>query len=520
MASNIIQIEGIFDTQVLGTFSIIRGFASLQDLADISVPVLMEPPGEDGLVRGHQRQLDDQHAEDIRRYFEEGDQRFIPEIILSVRAAFVPEMDGLKQLGVSYDAGGLTVARKHKTKSIQVHTIKVRRANLAQLKQEERIRRIDGNHRLAKASELRPVAGQENRYKVPFCLLLLGEPGNPANDYTEALIFHTINSTAKPLDGEQALQLILGQDPAYTMPSHQEFNYDPALHFTRLLDEKLRGLPEPARTRLGGRSLSRLSVAAKELLRCYPAKADTLDVLEGYAKEITAALLDICTQLHTDFPDLCAADYFIELATHVWMRSDPEAPHAERLTLTRDYLRDIAKWMGVDGLRGLNTEEPLGRQLTEVYDAVRSRVPTKVFLARWYPGDADGDQKTRAGNRLNILKHLVETDLGLELVDMGTQEGGTYLIHPKMYDAIASSEIVIVDLTGLRPNVMIELGFALSHLGTKRLLLFFNSIAQAITVPFDTNSFRYESIGEAADIPAKLKGHLESILSDAKLGKI
>jgi hypothetical protein len=141
-------------------------------------------------------------------------------------------------------------------------------------------------------------------------------------------------------------------------------------------------------------------------------------------------------------------------------------------------------------------------------------------LARWYPKVSDGEHKTRADNRLAVLKQLVEDDLELELVDMGTEEGGTYLIHPRMYDAIDSSEIFIADLTGLRPNVMIELGYAINHQPTKRLLLMFNPFGNAMEVPFDTSSFRYEQIGEAADIPARLKGHLEEILASAKAGTI
>lgn len=520
MAKSFIQIEGIFDTEVLGTFNIIRGFASLQDLAEISVPVLMEAPDADGHVQGHQRPIDEQHAQDVKRYFEQDGQRFIPEIILSVRAALTAEMDGTRQLGVYYDNGGLNIWRKHTSKNIRIHTLRIKRKDLAQLKLEKRIRRIDGNHRLAKAEELQPVAGNENKYKIPFCLLLLKEPGDAANDYSEALVFHTINSTAKPLDGEQALQLILGQHQAHTMLAHQEFNFAPALHFTRLLDEKLRELPQPARDRLGGRSLARLSLAARELLHSYSPRVADIAATETFASEITAALLDLCTHLHADFPDFCAADYFIELATHVWMRTPPAAPHAERLAQSRDYLRDMAKWMGTDGLRGLRAGKPLGRQLTEIYDAVRSRVPKKVFLARWYPPDENAAQKTRANNRLTVLKTLVEGDLGLKLEDLGTQEGGTYLIHPKMYEAIESSEIFVADLTGLRPNVMIELGFALHHQPTHRLLLLFNPIAGAEEIPFDTSSFRYEQIGEAADIPNKLRPHLEAILRGAREGRL
>jgi hypothetical protein len=518
-----IQIEGIFDTEVLGTFSIIRGFASLQDLARISVPVLMDVPSAKGEVKGHQRPLDETHAEEVKRYFEQGDQRFIPEIILSLRVPLTLELDkpSPRQLGVEYRSRGITLERKHVSKNIPNHVLKILITSLPTIKQEQRIRRIDGNHRLARAEGLKPVAGQANRYKAPFCLLLLGDVNDAAHDYSEALIFHTINSMAKPLDGEQALQLILGQSAAYTPPPHQEFAFAPALHLTRLLDESLRGLPEPARTRMGGRTLARLSIASKELVRSYPENAATLDALTTFRDEIIGALSDVCTHLNDDFPDFCAADYFIELASHVWMRTNSTDGHGKRLAETVDYLRDMARWMGADGMRGLTTGKPLGRQLTEIYDAVISRVPKKVFLARWYPNVDEGAQLGRATNRLTALKQLVESEMKMELIDMGTQEGGTYPIHQRMYEAISSSEIFIADLTGLRPNVMIELGYALNHMHKGRLLLLFNPIAgTAEKVPFDTTTFRYEQIGEAADISAAIKKHLIEILESAKAGKI
>jgi hypothetical protein len=242
--------------------------------------------------------------------------------------------------------------------------------------------------------------------------------------------------------------------------------------------------------------------------------------LTAFRDEIVGALFDICTHLHTDSPDFCGADYFIELATHVWMRTSATDAHPKRMAETVAYLGGMARWMGTDGMRSLTSGKPLGRQLTDIYDAVRSRVPKKVFLARWYPEAKDAEQLQRANNRLAALKQLVETELGMELIDMGSQEGGTYPIHQKMYEAIGSSEILIAGLTGLRPNVMIELGYGLNHMHKGRLLLMFNSIAGAEKVPFDTNTFRYEQIAEAADIPAKLKHHLEEILNAAKAGTI
>jgi len=93
-------------------------------------------------------------------------------------------------------------------------------------------------------------------------------------------------------------------------------------------------------------------------------------------------------------------------------------------------------------------------------------------------------------------------------------------VKEERYGAIESSDIIIADLTGLRHNVMIELGYALHHRTKRRLLLLFNPISGAEKVPFDTTSFRYESINEAADIPRLLTGHLKAILQDAGEGRI
>jgi len=89
-----------------------------------------------------------------------------------------------------------------------------------------------------------------------------------------------------------------------------------------------------------------------------------------------------------------------------------------------------------------------------------------------------------------------------------------------MYQEIGGGEIFIADLTGLRLNVMIELGYALHHLHTGRLILIFNRITGAERVPFDTSPFRYKEIGEAADIPTQIRGDLDAILAEAAEGRI
>src|SRR4051794_37094263 len=90
--SRYITFDGQFQSGVLGTFRLIRGFASLKDLAEISVPYEMEEAG-DGTVQGQQRQLNPEHAASIKSYLEIGQQRFLPEVILSVRTELSDELD-------------------------------------------------------------------------------------------------------------------------------------------------------------------------------------------------------------------------------------------------------------------------------------------------------------------------------------------------------------------------------------------------------------------------------------------
>jgi hypothetical protein len=87
-------------------------------------------------------------------------------------------------------------------------------------------------------------------------------------------------------------------------------------------------------------------------------------------------------------------------------------------------------------------------------------------------------------------------------------------------DRFYSQDIIIADLTGLGPKVMTKLGFASDHQPSGRFLLLFNAIAGADRVPIDSNSFRYEEIGEAAGIPPKLEGHLTEFLLAASKGRI
>ena len=527
-----LEFEGLYSESVLGIFRIIRGFADLRNLAAVSVPYRMED-GEQGFrVVGHQRMESVKHAEEIKNYLEQSENRFLPEVILSVR---VPvrlivnrgEIDqdelglGEMVLGVKSDIGSLVeISRRYSGEAMRMQRLRVRRANLEQLKTDKIIRRIDGNHRLHLATQLTEDPNTPSKYLAPFCMVLLGPPDTDDDDYAESLIFHTINSTALPLESEHGLRLLLGQAPAHAVTPDNEFAYSPALHLTRLLADCLQGQPGPARQRFGEQPLTALWESARNLIAMDEGIAQDRQTLTAFAAELFAALADIVTRLTVNHPSLCGTYGFFELAARVW-RDAEGGDHEQKVRWTVDYLDRIGLWLGGQGITNLLDPLSPAEQLLKTFKAAQSCIPKRIFLARWYPPqNVDNGAHNRANLRLEQLRQTLtnlqqQHGISLELIDMGSEEGGTFPIHDRMYQAIASSDIIICDLTGHRPNVYIEAGFALKHHERNRLIFLFEPNGEDDRVPFDLNTFKYIVITQAAEIPGCLMPELVAILQSA-----
>jgi hypothetical protein len=520
-ASQTIEFEGYFAEGVLGIFKIIRGFADLRDLAAVSVPYKLSDGAESGRVIGHQRQLNEKHALDIKKYLEQSDNRLIPEVILAVRGMFNNVTDQERVIGVESEQEALIAfGRRFAGKHQRIQQIKIQRSDLEAVKEQKLIRRIDGNHRLDMAETLEEDEIVPTKYLAPFCLILLGPTESDADDYAESLIFYTINSTALTLESEHGLRLLLGQDPAHAMTPDNEFAYSPELHLTRLLCERLNGLPDPTKQRFGERPLTSLWEAARNLIQMDPAFAETRAALTGFADELFPALADILTRLAARHPSLCRTYAFLELAARVWRESIGDT-HDAKVNAAVSLMDRIGLWLGAEGITSLLNPLSPAKQLLETFRAAQQRVPKRVFLARWYPPrDAPYDAFNKANLRLQQLLETLDAierdhSVPLELIDMGTEEGGAFPIHHRMYEAIASSDIIICDLTGQRPNVFVEAGYALKHHEKNRLIFLFEPRNRKDKVPFDLSTFKYVPISQAAEIPNRIKTEIIAILRDA-----
>jgi len=128
-----IRFEGLLQQNVLGTFSVIRGFADLRDLAAVSVAIPYEGSGM-GSGTGYQSALDEQHVGDLKKFLQSGRYRFFPETVLSLRST------GTSDSVVSYSKRRASESNNAYRISLDVKAL--RATNF------DRIHRIDGNHRL------------------------------------------------------------------------------------------------------------------------------------------------------------------------------------------------------------------------------------------------------------------------------------------------------------------------------------------------------------------------------------
>jgi hypothetical protein len=526
------DFEGLFAEGVLGIFRVIRGYADLRDLAAVSTPYKMAKAENGFGVVGHQRLESEKHAADIKSYLERAENRFLPEVIFSVRSpvnlvtargVIGPNDLGLGETvfgAVSLPGSLVQIDRRHANQASRIQRVRVSKKHLEAVKRDKLIRRIDGNHRLYLAEQLTDDPNSPRKYLAPFCMILLGAPSEDADDYAESLIFHTINSTALPLESEHGLQLLLGQNPAFAMLPENEFAYSPELHLTRLLSDRLRGMAAPTREKFGEQPLTALWESARNLIAMDRSIARDRLTLTEFAESLFAALSEIAIRLTLNHPSLCRTYGFFELAARVW-KELPGDGHEQKVWASVDVLDKLGKWLGSQGITNLLNRLSPAEQLFETFKAAQSRIPKRVFLARWYPAqDAPNDARNRANLRLEQLKEtlakiLARHGIVLELVDMGTDKGGTFPIHAKMYQAIASSDIIVCDLTGQRPNVLVEVGYALKHHEQNKLIFLFEPRDRDDKVPFDLSTFKYVEIAQAAEIPNRVGAEIEAILRDS-----
>ncbi len=495
-----IKLSGILQYS-MGGFLCLRGFASFKLLSAIS-----EPNPE------VQRELIDTHKGEMAKFLNEGEYRFFPEIILSLNLTDgnkdFEELDLFHTKLQSGDTWNRSIGGVHfsisqnVTKNILSNLDplpRVDRINIGHIKFDEKtikLTRIDGNHRLSAADEV------TTDFVIPFCLLMFRNPKE--NEQYSRAIFHNINAKQIPLSLEENLKVILDSNDVF---SDEKLKSDPSFGWKYYLARKTIKSVDftyfPSINSYISQSKYSFFVDLYAFLidnKSIEEKEESVDIIKSQLVDIERALVEseiIATT--SNIAVIGALAYY-------------------RLTNPFKY-RGFLAWIKKNNIG--NVQKLHIADVINLYDEIFEHVPKKVFLARWYPSaERDGKEEAeRAECRIKAMQELAD-ELNLELVDLGTCTTGTFDIRKRMYENIRDCDIFIADVSGARHNVMIEIGYALKHVDTGRMVFYFQKSDKCPTVPFDVNHLAYDEITDSGQIKTKTKSRILTILEQAKNGEI
>ena len=480
-------LSGILEFS-MGNFLCLRGYTDYKTLSNISEP-----------NKDVQRELMENHKGEMAAFLNSGEYRFFPEIVLSVSlltdnnhtevSEFLNAVMGKKEWNKKLGEINISIFN-HDTGD------RNRVAHITFDETKIKLNRIDGNHRLSAASE---VVGD---FKVPFCLILCQNPDDE-NRYSRA-IFHNINAKQIPLDLEENLKVILGSSEVF---SDDKLKTDPSFGWKYYLARKTIYTIDfsyfPSINSYISASKHSFFVDLYGFLiknKSVEENDSAIATVKSQLVEVEQALVESeITATTTNIAVIGALAYY-------------------KLTNESKY-RGFLSWIKKNNIG--NVEKLHIDDVINLYDEIYEHVPKKVFLARWYPSaEHDGDDEFRkAESRISAIKEIVQ-QLNLELTDLGTRETGTFDIRDVMYHDIRECDIFIADLSGARHNVMIEVGYALKHVKTARMLFYFQTSDKCKSVPFDVSHLNYVPIVDSAEIKTSVKVRIENILEQARNGEI
>lgn len=505
-----VSFEGLLQENVLGTFRIIRGFADLRDLAQVSVAMPYQG-SKTGEGSGYQRQLDEQHVEEIKRFLSRGRFRFFPEIVLSLRSK------GATDPIVTY-------AKRRASAADQAYWVSV---NLKALETDgsTRIRRIDGNHRLEAAKRLMDEQKRSATFKdfnkAPFCFVVLNSDRPEDDELTEAMLFNLINSKALSIGSEHSLSVLMRDEAA---PS-ERFVEDPEVYLTRWIRDKVKDWPG-FYAAMGDTPLSRLHSAAEVLLRPGGLSKATANEMESDAGKIFGPLYELAVQLRDQHEKFVHSYAFLPVAAEVYARHSMVDPakgantEQERIRRAARWLRDFGRWF--DRVGGADLPSPADPSiLWTVFKRDFDKRAGQVFIAMSFREGRTLEGVLKAFEEAIAQFNVDHPNSQLAPTRIDKQEGASFEIPARVFQEIDESRLVIADLTDEKPNVYCEVGYAKAR-GIPFFLTFrkkaaaSGSTTTSATTPatnkvhFDLAPYRHIEYEETHDLRDQLKKELDA----------
>jgi len=436
------KLTGIIHT--LGGFHTIRGFAKLEDIANISE------------AEEFQRDLIPEHKQEIKEFYQRKKDLFFPEIVLSHTLKYDFNKDGaitgtnpLKDIAIDKKEFISNVDEiKFKPLSTEVGKQRVVEITINDewLTENKPFSRIDGNHRISaylEPDEHKPF----EEYTAPFCIILLSDTSE--SNKSKKVVFHNINSKARTLTTEEELKGIIANSDFSDDELKENFGIN--YYYSKLLINLLNGelsviFPNIYRAFLNKNSDEYKNTVIFKLIRFL-----NNNNLISEDNDITTKVFPAIQKVNSEFYQ---KDKLVNTTNSAFLISSVGIELHQKMNVN-----SFVNWLSNNQLGEL--EEIKAKSIFDIYLKIHEHNP-KVFVAMPFFDEAQVESYNSAYQRVITKINEETTDINIELIPIMVHKGGTKDIVVDMFDKINSADIFIADISQANANVAYELGYARS----------------------------------------------------------
>lgn len=462
-------------------YPVIRGFAPISDLIKYS-----ESPD-------FQRDLDNGHVEDIKNYLNSSETRFIPELIFSLKINWASE-NALADLDIynkiSSEKNDLIITR-YKRKTSEPF-IRVRIDFDVNIKP---LIRIDGNHRLEAFSQLNDVIGVDKK-KYAFSIII---DNNISRDKRVKEIFHTVNSTAKPLKQEQLIKAVIDDDlgfPDDMLKENHSFGIE--YYYTRkLLSSGIDLLLLPNIKNLIDKDKRELWVSIFKLLNEEKALNDSEDYIENIKKALS--------NINSIYEEPCLKNSSNKSLIGLFLLYE----------LQKSYKKNILKkWVLNNHIYELNSIDM--KPLLKIFTKIAESKKKTIFVSMQFC-EQTKQNYLAIEQAINDVNNECNQEISIKLIRIDQFcNGNSYTITGEILKHIEEAGYMIADLTFGNKNVYHEIGYLMGINYTKgdldnNFLLIHNSSVNPIEndIGFNISAIKQIRVNDTNDLRNRIKKEIK-----------
>ena len=478
-----IKFQGLMG-RTFGGFVTIRGLAKFSDIVNCSE------------AKDYQREIIPQHLIEINHYYEERENLFFPEVILSLELKYdftkpnaisgtspLRDISSGTRFKSNEDEVDIQVlAKRHPNDTLRIANVFLNNNNIKFLG------RIDGNHRLT-AEDNQNIYDEE----IPFCIVLF-ESSNITHH--EKMLFFNINSKSVALTTEETLKSIFEDEVNFDdelLQTNSSFGWE--YYFTKQIKQNdINTYFSNLSNLFDGKFLTTFLKLFKLLLENDVIVQDVNEI-----QKVREALTHINTNIYCDEllqnnnnSSVFSAFLFYQL----------KAP---------ELMNFLKKWVLKNEIFNIDELEP--KSIIKIMDNIANHKVKKIFVAMPYWSHEKVTEYNKLFNEaLNELEESINLPFQLELYPIMRHRGASVRIDEQLLNQIRTCDIFIADLTEANMNVVYETAFAE---GLKIPSLLIKDEGDPAELPFDMDKRLYKPYKKSSyysQIKSIVKYNLKTIL--------